>query len=420
MKYRTVVELKYLEALGDEPRIREVAKFSAVERKLVDHMLLNFSEKDATEIKQIEATTNHDVKAVEYFLQRKLEKTSLRNRIPFLHFALTSEDVNNLAYALMVKDAGKYEILPELKKLHAEILRRAKNWKNLPMLARTHGQPATPTTLGKEFFVFAKRLERKIAQLSKQEILGKLNGATGTFAAHTIAFPEVNWESFSQKFIKKLGLTPNLATTQIESHDWIAEVCDELRGVNNILTDLARDIWSYISWGFFKLQKKEGEVGSSTMPHKINPIDFENAEGNFGLANALLGFLSDKLPISRMQRDLTDSTVLRNLGVAVGHAFLGWQSLTKGLGKLEVNRAKILADLEANPEVLAEAIQTILRKNGDASAYEKLKKLTRGEQLSVELIHEFVQNLDIPAADKKRLLALTPEKYFGIAAKLVK
>ncbi|MFA6458331.1 MAG: adenylosuccinate lyase [Patescibacteria group bacterium] len=420
MKYRTVVELKYLEALGDEAKIREVAKFSAAERKLVDQMLLNFSGKDAAEIKQIEATTNHDVKAVEYFLQRKLEKTSLRKRIPFLHFALTSEDVNNLAYALMVRDAGKYEILPELKKLHAEILRRAKNWKNLPMLARTHGQPATPTTLGKEFFVFAKRLERKITQLSKQEILGKLNGATGTFAAHAIAFPEVNWESFSQKFIRKLGLTPNLATTQIESHDWIAEVCDELRGVNNILTDLARDIWNYISWGFFKLQKKEGEVGSSTMPHKINPIDFENAEGNFGLANALLGFLSDKLPISRMQRDLTDSTVLRNLGVAVGHAFLGWQSLTKGLGKLEVNRPKILADLEANPEVLAEAIQTILRKNGDASAYEKLKKLTRGEQLSVELIHEFVQNLDIPAADKKRLLALTPEKYVGIAGKLVK
>jgi adenylosuccinate lyase len=233
------------------------------------------------------------------------------------------------------------------------------------------------------------------------------------------AFPEINWESFSNKFIKKLGLTPNLATTQIESHDWIAEVCDKLRGANNILTDLARDTWSYISWGYFKLQKKEGEIGSSTMPHKINPIDFENAEGNFGVANALLSFLSDKLPISRMQRDLTDSTVLRNFGVAIGHSYLGWQSLEKGLGKLEVNRTKILADLQANPEVLAEAIQTILRKNGDASAYEKLKKLTRGEKISVELIHEFVEKLEIPQADKTRLLELSPEKYIGIAAKLV-
>jgi len=420
MKYRVAVELRYLKALGDEPKIAEVRKFSAAELKLIEKIIAGFSEKDGVEIKKIEATTNHDVKAVEYFLQKKLAKTSLKNRIPFLHFALTSEDVNNLATAKMVADALKIVFLPELKKVRGEILRRARSWKNLSMLARTHGQPATPTTLGKEFFVFAARLERKIEQLQKQEILGKMNGATGTFAAHQIAFPNVNWENFSRKFVRKLGLTPNLATTQIESHDWIAEFCDEIRGTNNILTDFARDIWNYISRGFFKLRKKEGEVGSSTMPHKVNPIDFENAEGNFGIANALLSFLSDKLPISRMQRDLTDSTVLRNLGVAVGHSFLGWKSLERGIGKLEVNRAAILTDLNANPEVLAEAIQTILRKNGDPAAYEKLKKLTRGEKLSVEKIREFVEKLAIPAADKKRLLKLSPEKYFGIAAKLVK
>ena len=420
MKYRVAVELRYLAALGDEPRIAEVRKFSAAELKLVEKIIENFSEKDGAEIKKIESTTNHDVKAVEYFLQKKLAKTSLTNRIPFLHFALTSEDVNNLATAKMSADALKIVILPELRKLRSEILRRARGWRNLPLLARTHGQPATPTTLGKEFFVFVARLERKIRQLDAQEILGKMNGATGTFAAHAISFPAVNWENFSRKFVRKLGLTPNLATTQIESHDWIAEICDELRGVNNVSTDFARDIWNYISRGFFKLRKKDGEVGSSTMPHKVNPIDFENAEGNFGVANALLEFLSNKLPISRLQRDLTDSTVLRNLGVALGHSLLGWRSLATGISKLEVNRAAIAADLDANPEVLAEAIQTILRKNGDSSAYEKLKKLTRGEKLSVAKIREFVAKLDIPAADRKRLLELSPEKYIGIAAKLVK
>ncbi|MFH0776257.1 MAG: adenylosuccinate lyase, partial [Patescibacteria group bacterium] len=411
---------KYLAALGDEPRIREVQKFSAAELKLIEKIIADFSEKDGAEIKKIEAKTNHDVKAVEYFLQKKLAKTSLANRIPFLHFALTSEDVNNLATALMLREAGKFEILPELRKLRNEISSQAKSWKNIAMLARTHGQPATPTTLGKEFFVFVARLDRKLARLEKQEILGKMNGATGVFAAHAIAFPEVNWEHFSTKFVKSLGLVPNLATTQIESHDFIAEICDELRGVNNIFTDFARDIWSYISAEKFSLRKKEGEVGSSTMPHKVNPIDFENAEGNFGVANALLDFLSNKLPISRMQRDLTDSTVLRNLGVALGHSLLGWRSLSQGLGKLEVNESKIAAELEANPEVLAEAIQTILRKNGDASAYEKLKKLTRGEKLTLVKIRAFVENLKIPAEDKKRLLELTPAKYIGIAGKLVK
>lgn len=420
MKYRCVVELKYLEALGNEAKIKEVKKFSAAEKKLVENIIADFNEKDAQRIKIIEKTTNHDVKAVEYFLAEKLQKTSLKNRIPFLHFALTSEDVNNLAYALMTREAGKYEILPEIKKVHREILKRAKAWKKIPMLSRTHGQPATPTTLGKEFFVFAERLKRKIYSLeNEQKIFGKLSGATGNFAAHAVAYPEVNWEKFTIKFVKYLGLVPNLATTQIESHDWNAEVCDTIRGINNILTDLARDVWTYISLNFFKLKKKEGEVGSSTMPHKVNPIDFENAEGNFGVANSLLSFLSDKLPISRMQRDLTDSTVLRNCGNAFGHSFLGWKSLQTGLGKLEVNKAKLLEDLRENPEVLAEAIQTILRKTGDPKAYEKLKDFTRGEKLTLEKIQEFVEISGLPKAEKEKLLKLTPEKYIGLSEKLV-
>lgn len=420
MKYRCVVELLYLEALGDEPKVKEVRKFTESERKLRQKNLLEFSERDAQRIKDIEKITNHDVKAVEYFLAEKLKNTSLKNHVPFLHFALTSEDVNNLAYALMVRDAWKYEIQPLLKKVHSEILKRAKAWKKIPMLAHTHGQPATPTTLGKEFMVFAERLKRKIYKLEKeQQIYGKLSGATGTFAAHTIAYPDVNWPNFTIKFVKKLGFVANLYTTQIESHDWEAEAFDLLRGVNNILIDLARDCWAYISLDYFKLRKIEGEVGSSTMPHKVNPIDFENAEGNFGVANALFAFMSDKLPISRLQRDLTDSTVQRNIGVAFGHTFLGWQSLLLGLSKLEVNKNKLAADLNNHPEVLAEAIQTILRKNGDSQAYEKLKKLTRGQKLTLEIIREFVESLKLPKQEKERLLKLTPAKYVGLAEKLV-
>lgn len=420
MKYRCAVELRYLAALGEENKIPQVKKFNTAEKKLIEKIIADFSEQDAKEIKKIEQTTNHDVKAVEYFLQKKLAKSSLKSRIPFIHFALTSEDVNNLAYAMMTREAGLKVLLPEIKKIHSEILRRAKAWKKIPMLARTHGQAATPTTLGKEFFVFSERLKRKIYMLEKeQKIFGKLSGATGTFAAHSIAFPDVDWTKFTIKFVKSLGFIANLTTTQIEPHDWNAELCDTVRGMNNILLDLARDTWSYISLDYFKLEKKAGEVGSSTMPHKVNPIDFENAEGNFGIANALLTFLSEKLPISRLQRDLTDSTVLRNFGVALGHSYLGWQSLGKGLAKLRVNKIKLLADLHDNPEVLAEAIQTILRKNGDPSAYEKLKYLTRGEKLTLEKIRIFVGKLNIPTADKKRLLELTPDKYVGIAEKLV-
>ncbi|MFH1375799.1 MAG: adenylosuccinate lyase [Patescibacteria group bacterium] len=419
-KYRCIVELKYLEALGNEAKIKEVKKFSASEKKLVDKIIANFSKKDAARIQVIEKKTNHDVKAVEYFLQEKLARTSLKNRIPFLHFALTSEDVNNLAYALMTQDAVQNILLPELKTVYAEILKRARAWKRIPLLARTHGQPATPTTLGKEFFVFAERLRRKVEGIKNQPILGKLSGASGTFAAHQIAYPEVNWKAFAQKFIRGLKLQPNLETTQIEPHDWIVELTDKIRHTNNILTDLARDIWDYVSRNYFKLKKKAGEIGSSTMPHKVNPIDFENAEGNFGVGNSLLDFLSNKLPISRLQRDLTDSTVQRNLGVAFGHSLLGWKSLLKGISKLEVNKQKLRDDLNANPEVLAEAIQTVLRKNGDSGAYEKLKSLTRGEKLTLEKVQEFVDGLDLPKNEKRRLLELTPAKYTGIAEKLVR
>jgi adenylosuccinate lyase len=420
MQYRCMVELKYLEALGNEAKIKEVKKFSTAEKKLVEKIIANFSERDAQRIKTIEKTTNHDVKAVEYFLAEKLQKTSLKNRVSFIHFALTSEDINNLSYALMHSDAVKNVLLPEMKQVHAEILKRARAWRRIPLLSRTHGQTATPTTLGKEFFVFAERLRRKVEGVKNQPIFGKLSGATGTFAAHQIAYPEVNWKAFAQKFIRSLGLQPNLETTQIEPHDWNVELCDKVRHTNNILTDFARDCWSYISLNYFKLKKKEGEVGSSTMPHKVNPIDFENAEGNFGVANALLSFLSDKLPISRLQRDLTDSTVQRNCGVAFGHSFLGWKSLQTGISKLEVNKAKLLEDLRANPEVLAEAIQTVLRKTGEPQAYEKLKKLTRGEKLTIEKIREFVEDSDLPKAEKAKLLKLTPEKYIGIAEKLVR
>ena len=420
LKYRAAVELKYLETLGAEAGISEVRKFSASEKKLAEKIIENFSEKDAERIKKIEEKTNHDVKAVEYFLAEKLQKTSLKNRISFLHFALTSEDVNNLAYAMMVKDAVKFEVLPKIKRIRAEILRRARTWKKIPLLARTHGQPATPTTLGKEFFVFAERLNRKIEGIANQPILGKMNGATGTFAAHQIAFPTVDWKVFSKKFVRSLKLQPNLETTQIEPHDWIVELADKIKHFNNILLDFSQDCWNYISRDYFKLKKKEGEVGSSTMPHKVNPIDFENAEGNFGVANALLNFLSEKLPISRLQRDLSDSTVLRNLGVAFGHSFLGWRSLEVGIAKLEVNRAQLAEDLRQHPEILGEAIQTILRKTGDAQGYEKLKNLTRGEQLTLEKIREFVESLKIPEAEKKKLLKLTPEKYVGIAERLVR
>ena len=418
-KYRVLVELKFLEALGDESGMKEVKKFSAAERKLCAKIVAEFSERDGQRIKTIEKKTNHDVKAVEYFIREQLEKTSLKSRLSFVHFSLTSEDVNNLAYGLMLRDAVKLAILPKLKEVERELRRRAKSWKAVPMLSRTHGQSATPTTVGKEIWVFAERVQQTIDAIKLVPFRGKLNGATGTFSAQLAAYPRLNWIKFSTKFVKGLGLTPNFATTQIEPHDYIAVLCNRVRLSNTILTDFSRDAWTYISMNFFKLKKKEGETGSSTMPHKVNPIDFENAEGNLGLANALLYHLSDKLPISRMQRDLTDSTVLRNLGVAFGHAYLGWASLLVGISKLELNKKAILADLNDHPEVLSEAIQTVLRRAGDPDAYEKLKALTRGQKITKLLLDEFVKTTDLPKADKERLLELTPATYIGLAGKLV-
>lgn len=429
-KYRVLVELRFLAALGDESGVKEVKKFSAAERKLCAKIVAEFNEKDGQRIKTIEKKTNHDVKAVEYFIREQLEKTQLRqgsagqaswkNRLSFVHFSLTSEDVNNLAYGLMLRDAVKLVILPKLKEVERELRRRAKSWKATPMLSRTHGQSATPTTVGKEIWVFAERVQRQIDALKRQEFLGKLNGATGTFSAQLAAYPKLNWVTFSTKFVKGLGLTPNCATTQIEPHDYVAETAHTVKLADTILTDFSRDAWTYISMNFFKLKRKEGETGSSTMPHKVNPIDFENAEGNLGLANTLLGHLAEKLPISRMQRDLTDSTVLRNLGVAFGHAYLGWQSLLVGISKLELNKKALLADLNDHPEVLSEAIQTVLRRHGHADAYEKLKALTRGQKITKLLLDEFVKTTDLPAADKELLLELTPASYIGLAARLVK
>lgn len=418
-KYRVLVELRFLAALGDEGKIREVARLSSAEKKLLEKIVAEFGEADGLKIKEIEKTTNHDVKAVEYFLQEKLKKTSLADRLSFLHFSLTSEDVNNLAYSLMLRDAMQTVLLPRLTELQKELARLARKWKTQPLLSRTHGQSATPTTVGKEFAVFAARLGQVIERLKHVPYRGKLSGATGTFAAQVAAYPAVDWPAFTTKFVKSLGLTPNLLTTQIESHDGIAELADTVRHANTIATDLAADCWAYISRDFFKLKKREGEVGSSTMPHKVNPIDFENAEGNFGVASALLEFFSRKLPISRLQRDLTDSTILRNLGVGLGHSYLGWGSLLVGLGKLELNKAALTDDLNAHPEILGEAIQTVLRRYGDAGAYEKLKALTRGQKVTALLLAEFVKTLELPDAAKAELLKLTPENYTGLAARLV-
>ncbi len=419
MKYRITIEVEFFIALSLEPNIKEVRKFTKNEINSLRNLYLNFSQKDAEKIKTIEKTTNHDVKAVEYFIKEKLSKTSLKKYCEFIHFACTSEDINNLSYALMLKDGIKNVILPAMGKIHQDLLKKSKAWKKISILARTHGQPATPTTLGKEFFVFAKRLERQINQLKKQEYLGKFNGATGTFAAHHIAYPEVNWVRFSTRFIKSLKLTPNPLTTQIEPHDFQAEIYHNIIRFNTICTDLSRDIWLYISRNCFSQKLKEGEVGSSTMPHKVNPIDFENAEGNLGLANTLLTHLAGTLPISRLQRDLTDSTVQRNIGSALGYSLLAYTSLLKGLGKLKVNRKVLKKDLDENLEVLAEALQTVMRRYGIEKPYEKLKKLTRGKRITRQDLNSFIDSLALPKPEKLRLKKLTPATYTGLAEKLV-
>ncbi|HBU06606.1 MAG TPA: adenylosuccinate lyase [Candidatus Magasanikbacteria bacterium] len=419
MKYRLMIEVEYLILLSEEKSIKEVKLLSPLLQKKLRAIYEKFSIIEAKKIKKIEATTKHDVKAIEYYLQNKLVSLKLTVYLPFLHFAITSEDINNLAFSLMWQNGLNNVYLISLLEIKKELTAMAKKFKSTAMLAMTHGQPATPTTVGKEIAVFVARINRQIKQLQNHKLLGKFGGATGTWAAHQIAYPKVDWLKLSTKFIKSLGLEPNLLTIQIEPHDSIAESYQNLARVNTILIDFCRDTWSYISRGVFVQKNKAGEVGSSTMPHKINPIYFENAEGNLGLANALLNHLAQKLPISRMQRDLTDSTVLRNQGVALGHCLLSNKNVLNGLSRLTVNEMQLKKELDDNPEVLAEAIQTILRKCGYNDAYEQLKELTRGQDMTLESIYKFVKILNIPKIEKQKLLKLTPRTYTGLASKTV-
>ncbi len=421
MHRRVHVEIEWLLALGAEPAIAELPAFAPAQIATLKAIAADFSVDDGARIKAIEATTNHDVKAVEYFIKERIgADAALAQAKEFVHFACTSEDINNLSYALMLRDARTQVLLPAFDKIIATLRTLAHTHAALPMLSRTHGQTASPTTLGKELANVVARLERQRKQLAEVEISGKINGAVGNYNAHAITYPELDWRAFSQRFVESLGLGYNAYTTQIEPHDGVAEYCDAVRRANTVLIDLARDIWGYISLGYFKQALKAGEVGSSTMPHKVNPIDFENAEGNFGLANALLGHFAEKLPISRWQRDLTDSTVLRALGTAFGHTLVALESLAKGLGKLQVNPDRLAADLDASWEVLAEAVQTVMRRYGLPEPYEQLKALTRGQGITRESMRSFVDGLDLPAEAKQRLLELTPGGYVGLAEGLAK
>ncbi|MCO6426482.1 adenylosuccinate lyase [Nitrosomonas communis] len=420
IRYRVRVEIEWLKALSNEPAISEVPVFSPATMAQLDNLTENFSSADAEAVKVIEMHTNHDVKAVEYWLKASLSENAEISRVAeFIHFACTSEDINNLSYGMMLQASCNQVMLPMLQKIIDSLTRLAHQLADVAMLARTHGQPATPTTMGKEIANVVYRLQRGYDQLANVSILGKINGAVGNYNAHTIAYPMLDWEKFAGAFVEKLGLTFNPYTTQIEPHDTIAELFDAYARINTILLDMDRDMWGYISLGYFRQKTKEGEVGSSTMPHKVNPIDFENSEGNLGMANALRRHLSDKLPVSRWQRDLTDSTVLRNMGVALGYMLLAYDSCLKGLGKLEINTARLQQDLQDSWEVLAEPIQTVMRRYGVANPYEQLKALTRGKaDITQETLHQFIANLAIPEADKKRLLELTPQNYTGLAARL--
>ncbi|MDK2123531.1 adenylosuccinate lyase [Parachitinimonas caeni] len=420
--YRVKVEVEWLKALAAEPTIGEVPAFSESTLAELDEVVANFSEAHAEEVKAIEARTNHDVKAIEYWLKERLAgNPEIGPVVEFIHFACTSEDINNLSHALMLQNARDTVLLPRLSLIEESLRTLAHALADQPMMSRTHGQPATPTTLGKEMANIAHRLQRQIKQIAAVEILGKINGAVGNYNAHTVAYPEVDWENFCRRFVESLGIGFNPYTIQIEPHDYMAELYDAVARANTILIDMNRDIWGYISLGFFKQKVKADEVGSSTMPHKVNPIDFENSEGNLGLANAVLSHLSQKLPVSRWQRDLTDSTVLRNMGVAMGYSLLGYASSLKGLGKLEVNGAAMLADLDANWEVLAEPIQTVMRRYQVPNAYEQLKELTRGKGgITRDALHTFIRSLAIPAEEQQRLLALTPASYTGYASELAR
>lgn len=418
--YRTLVEVRWLQQLAAEPLVKECPPMTADQSAYLDAIVTAFSEADAQIVKDFEATTNHDVKAVEYFIKQKLnERDDLQVYAEFVHFACTSEDINNLAYALQLADVRAQVLLPELTAIAKTLDEMAHEYAEIPMLSRTHGQSASPTTLGKEVRNVEQRLARQLKALAQVELLGKINGAVGNFNAHAVTYPEVDWRSFSKTFVtQSLGLVWNAHTTQIEPHDCVAELFHALIRINTILMDLCRDIWGYISLGYFKQKVIEGEVGSSTMPHKVNPIDFENAEGNFGLSSALLDHLAMKLPISRWQRDLTDSTVLRNIGSAFAYAVIAFKSLQKGLGKLEVNQAKLAEDLDQNWEVLAEAIQTVMRRYGIESPYEKLKAFTRGKRVNVQEFAGFIQSLELPQSVKEALCQMTPADYTGYAVQL--
>ncbi|OTQ61811.1 adenylosuccinate lyase [Gilliamella apis] len=420
LKYRVQVEVRWLQKLANQADILEVPTLSEQATKHLNEIVDNFNEQDAIRIKTIERTTNHDVKAVEYFLKEKVNTNEELQAInEFIHFACTSEDINNLSYALMLKTARDTVLIPYWNKLIATITTQAKTYRDLPLLSRTHGQPATPSTIGKEFANVVYRLKRQLKQLESIEILGKINGATGNYNAHMVAYPQINWHKFSEEFVTSLGLQWNPYTTQIEPHDYIAEYFDCIARFNTIMIDFDRDVWGYIALNHFKQKTVAGEIGSSTMPHKVNPIDFENSEGNLGLANAIMSHLGSKLPISRWQRDLTDSTVLRNLGVGIGYAIIAYQSTLKGLNKLEVNQEYLLDELNRNWEVLAEPIQTVMRRYGIEKPYEKLKELTRGKRVDAQGMQQFIDSLALPEHEKTRLKQLTPANYIGFAINFV-
>lgn len=423
MKYRVMVEGEYLINLSSLGKLA-LRKFTSAEIKKIRSLYEKFDSASFDKIKKLEAKTNHDVKAVEYFLKEKLSRTSLKKSLEWIHFAITSEDTNNIAYALMLSDSLEHVLMPSISKIVYELNSLTKKYKKLPMLARTHGQSASPTTFGKEMRVFSNRLEKRLGDLKSIKIEAKLNGATGNYNAHAVAYPNVNWPEFSKKFIESLNkgrsrkLACNLITTQIECHDSYVAIFDTLRRINTILLDFNQDMWRYISDGWIEQTPKATETGSSTMPHKINPIDFENSEGNLGIANALFEFFARKLPISRLQRDLSDSTVERTFGTAFGHSHLAYVSVLKGLNKIRVNETKMKEDLDAHPEVITEAIQTILRREGVEMPYEKLKELTRGKKVTLSDIHKFINTLKVIDKVKKELLKITPENYTGLASKL--
>ncbi|MCB5226840.1 adenylosuccinate lyase [Alishewanella sp. 16-MA] len=420
IKYRVTVEVRWLQQLAAEPKIAEVPALSAEANAILDKIVSEFSLADAQRVKDIERTTNHDVKAVEYLLKEKVVNNSELAAISeFIHFACTSEDINNLSHALMLHDARSQVLLPECDALLSALKTLAVDLKAVPMMARTHGQPASPTTMGKEMANVYMRLKRQREQIAAVSLLGKINGAVGNYNAHLSAYPDIDWHQFAERFVSSLGITWNPYTTQIEPHDYIAELFDAIARFNTILLDFDRDVWGYIALGHFKQRTIAGEIGSSTMPHKVNPIDFENSEGNLGIANALFNHLSAKLPVSRWQRDLTDSTVLRNLGVGFGYTLIAYQATLKGISKLEVNEANLRAELDANWELLAEPVQTVMRKYGIEKPYEKLKELTRGKRISANDLALFIDGLDLPAQAKAEMKQLSPAGYIGDAIRLV-